>query len=129
MKRSKKKLFILFFCISILLNAILFTKIISPNNYERSITGRYQNNGLTFNFFKDNTLRIYNNDYYVKTEYNKIGENMYIFKEKEDIYFVFWYDESFNLFNSNSESIIPLEKISNQTMINVNLKEKKDGVK
>lgn len=129
MKRSKKKLFILFFCISILLNAKLFTKIISPNNYERSITGRYQNNGLTFNFFKDNTLRIYNNDYYVKTEYNKIGENMYIFKEKEDIYFVFWYDESFNLFNSNSESIIPLEKISNQTMINVNLKEKKDGVK
>ncbi|WP_165000469.1 hypothetical protein [Anaerophilus nitritogenes] len=50
---------------------------------------------------------------------------MYVFKEKEDVYFVFWYDESFNLFNSNSKSIIQLEKISNQTMINVNLKEKK----
>lgn len=125
MKRSKKKLFILFFCISILLNAILFAKIISPNNYERPITGCYQNNGLTFNFFKDNTLRISNNDYYVKTEYNKISENMYVFKEKEDVYFVFWYDESFNLFNSNSESVMQLQKISNQTMIDVNLKEKK----
>lgn len=124
MKGSKKKLFILFFCISIFLNAILLAKIISPNNYERPITGCYQNNGLTFNFFKDNTLRISNNDYYVKTEYNKIGENMYMFKEKEDIYFVFWYEKSFNLFNNNSQSVMQLEKISNQTMIDVNLKNK-----
>ncbi|WP_165000468.1 hypothetical protein [Anaerophilus nitritogenes] len=51
MKNSKKKLFVLFFCISILLNAILFAKIISPSNYERPITGCYQNNGFTFNFF------------------------------------------------------------------------------
>ena len=34
--------------------------MISPNNYERSIIGCYQNNNkaLTLNFFKDNTLRI-----------------------------------------------------------------------
>ena len=49
---------------------------------------------------------------------------MYVFKENENVYFVFWYDKSFNLFNSDSESVMKLEKISNQTMIDVNLKEK-----
>ncbi|GAA0121686.1 MAG: hypothetical protein KID00_05720 [Clostridium argentinense] len=126
MKDYKKSLFILFFCISILLNTILVAKMISPNNYERSIIGCYQNNNkaLTLNFFKDNTLRISTKDYYIETKYNKIGENMYVFKENENVYFVFWYDKSFNLFNSDSESVMKLEKISNQTMIDVNLKEK-----
>ena len=49
---------------------------------------------------------------------------MYLKKMKMFI-FVFWYDKSFNLFNSDSESVMKLEKISNQTMIDVNLKEKK----
>lgn len=125
MKHSKKKLFILFLGISMFLNVVLFIKIVLPKNYERLIRGCYQNNGFTFNFFKDNTLRISNNNYYINTEYNKIGENMYVFKVKEDVYFVFLYNESFYLFNSNSESVMQLEKISNQTMVNVNLKEKK----
>ena len=62
---------------------------------------------------------------HINTEYNKVGENMYVFKVKENVYFVFWYDESFYLFNSNFENVMQLEKISNQTMVNVNLKEKK----
>ncbi|MCC5909474.1 MAG: hypothetical protein JJT76_03425 [Clostridiaceae bacterium] len=128
MKCSKRNLFILFLCISVLFNFILFVKVISSNNYERSIIGCYQSNGLTFNFFRDNTLRISNNYYYVKTEYNKIGENMYMFKEKEDVYFVFFYNESFNLFNSSIGSVMQLDKISNQTMVNASLKEKKDRI-
>lgn len=120
MKYTKRKLFILFFCASMLLNVILFTKIISPRSYERPIRRCYQYNGLTYNFFNDNTLRISNNDYYINTEYKKVGENMYVFKEKEDVYFVFLYGESFYLFNCNPESVMQLEKISNQTMVNEN---------
>ena len=125
MKYFKKKLFILLLGISMLINIILFIKIVSPKNYERFIRGCYQSNGLTFNFFEDNILRISNNNYYINTEYNKVGENMYVFKVKENVYCVFWYDESLYLFNSNFENVMQLEKISNQTMVNVNLKEKK----
>ena len=49
---------------------------------------------------------------------------MYL-KEMKMFIFCFWYDKSFNLFNSDSESVMKLKKISNQTMIDVNLKEKK----
>lgn len=113
----KYKIVYILLILSIFFNIICFYSKYAGSPSEKYVVGYYEvlNTDIGYSFFKDNKLIIKNKDSYRELSYNKIGFNTYLFNDYGQNNLFFWNGENFIIYNEKLDTIVTLEKKSNQT--------------
>lgn len=77
--------------------------------------------------FKDNTLMINDNTYYSKSIFKKIGYNILSYENSKGTNLIFWNGNSYILYESKTNQVFELKKLTSQNVTLEHLKEKSDG--